>query len=738
MSAVASESIALADQVVVTYHGDTAVAAGSLIVFEVRIEARHALPTGTEIGLARRWPSDWGTPQFTDPSRADYVRIAASGGRQLRWWYARQHAWHPFDHVLFIALPDGLAAGEPLRVQFGGTREHGACAPGFVAQTFIEEASPLSVRMRASDANHTPWIELARPTVRIVGSDPHRLVLTAPSRVQTGKPFKAHLRIEDRWGNPSQLDATVRVDTSPEAVIAVPDEGWMHFEAVLTGAGIHRLTARASTTIGADFTATSNPIEAVDGPLATELCWGDLHAQSVIGCGARSIDAYFKHARDFAATDFGSHQANCFLVSNPEWKDTERSTAEIHEDRRFVTLLGVEWSAASACGGDHNLYFPGDSAALHRCSHEFVDDKSDVSTDLKHVDDLYAHYRGSDTLVAVHVGGRTADLRWHEPQLERLIEVHSTHATSEWFLLDALKRGYRMGVIAGSDSVDGRPGASHPGHMAVRNVRGGLTAVEMPELTRSALWSALKSRRCYGTTGARILLRLTAGTGHINAHMGDEIRVSKLPSFEVMVEGTAPLESVDFFRDDVMLESIDVIDRCAVAGELSNAIRIGWCGTTAPGNWQRARMLWEGELSVHGARIIDATPWALDSPDEGIIERDDHRLRFRSITAGDWDGFIVTLDDSSVAELTFVTQPMMLHARLSDLKSSPRVFAADNPARKVELRRLPRAMPPTGWRGAFDDPSPPPGAHAYWIRVRQSDGEFAWSTPIFTTVEPAS
>ena len=57
---------------------------------------------------------------------------------------------------------------------------------------------------------------------------------------------------------------------------------------------------------------------------------------------------------------------------------------------------------------------------------------------------------------------RTADLRWHEPTLERLIEVHSTHATSEWFLMEALQRGYRMGVTAGSDSVDGRPGASHP------------------------------------------------------------------------------------------------------------------------------------------------------------------------------------------------------------------------------------------------------------------------------------
>ena len=708
------------------------IAAGSLACFEVIVEADSALPYGAEIGLARRWPSDWGLPQFIDPTRHDHVAIEAAPGRQLRWWTARLHAWHPFDHVLLIALPEGLGAGEPLRIRFGGQRDDGA---GYTAQTFIEEASPLAVRMRfGPDAE---WTELARPAVQIVGNVASRIVLTAPSRVEAGKLFSLHVRAEDQWGNPARLDAPVMIATLA-VELQIPDRGWARVEVALPTPGIHRISASASSVNAESIsTATSNPIEVVDGALSEVLCWGDIHAQSVIGCGARSIDAYFRHARDFAATDFGSHQANCFLVSKPEWDETQRSTRAIHEDGRFVTLLGVEWSAASTYGGDHNLYFPGEVAALHRCSHEFVKDKTDVATDLKHVDDLHAHYRGTDTLVAVHVGGRTADLRWHEPSLDRLLEVHSTHATSEWFLLDALKRGYRMGVISGSDGVDGRPGASHPGHMAVRNVRGGLTAVTMPALTRPALWSALKSRHCYGTTGPRIILRLSAG----DAQMGDEISVDRLPPFDVLVEGTAPLETIDFFRDDDVIATVDLM---AAAGAASNAIRISWCGTTAPGNWQRARMKWDGELRVHGARIVEATEWALDTPDEGLREipangnralDNDARVAWRSITAGDWDGVVLTLDDASRAELTFVTEPMTLHARLGDLGLSPRTFVAENPARKVELRRLPAAMPPLGWRGRFEDPAPPQGAHAYWIRVRQSDGAYAWSTPIFTTLD---
>ena len=704
----------------VRYEGEPVLVAGSRARFGIAFEAGFTLPAGAELGLARRWPSDWGTPQWSDPSSADFVAFVAAPGRQLRWWNARLHPWHPFDHILFVAFPEGLPAGERLWVRFGGAADDG---PGFVVQTFIEETSPLLVRMRV--ASDQPWIDLARPEVRIVGAAAHRLVLSAPSQVSANVTFPLHLRIEDAWGNPARLDVDVRLDAPLSRSVRIAPEGHVRVDVAVASPGIHRLRAHVDGT--PPLVSVANPIEVVDGSLDHRLCWGDLHAQSVIGCGARSIDAFYDHARDFAATDFASHQANCFLVSNPDWRETQASTRRAQDDGRFVTLLGVEWSAASAAGGDHNLYFGGDAAELHRCSHEFVVDKSDVASDLPHVDDLHRHYRGTDTIVAVHVGGRTADLRWHEPTLDRLLEVHSTHATSEWFLLEALRRGYRMGVIAGSDSVDGRPGASHPGHMGVRNVGGGLTAVALSSLTRSGLWSALKARHCYGTTGPRIILRLTAAA----AQMGDELRVDRLPPFDVVVEGTAPLESITFFRDDAPLAMIDLMK---AAAPLSNAVRIGWRGASAPGNWQRARMRWDGTLRIEGARIVAARPWAMDTPDEGPREVTPASLRWRSVTAGDWDGIVVELDDLARAALTFVSEPMTIASRLSDLGEAPRIFTAENPERTVELRRLPAVTPPMGWRGRFEDADPPLGAHAYWVRVRQADGALAWSTPIFTTL----
>ncbi len=742
----------------VAYRGDGLLTAGSTTRFDVSVQAADGLPAGARLAFARRWPSDWGTPQWDRPAAANFVRVHGSGEVRMRWWNVQVHAFHPFDHVTVVELLEPLPADASIGIRFGDP-EGGS--PGFDVQTFIEEASPLSVRLRVDPV--AAWVELARPVVRIVGTAARRVVVTVPGRVRAGRGFELHLRAEDAWGNPAVLDSPVRlgrwsvatagvapasplggipsdevaaggfpagefpVDGFPAGGVALPPAGWCRVTASVALPGIHRLLARVDGR--PDLEAFSNPFEVVADDPAVQVFWGDIHAQSVIGCGARAIDDYYRHARDFAATDFSSHQANCFLVSGEEWTETERSTRELHDDGRFVTLLGVEWSAASRRGGDHNLYFPGDTAELRRCSHEFVADKSDVDRDLPHVDDLYAHYRGTDTLIAVHVGGRTADLQFHEPGLDRLLEVHSTHATSEWFLFDALRRGHRMGVIAGSDSVDGRPGASHPGRMGVRNVRGGLTAVELPELTRPALWNALRARRCYATTGERILLTFRAG----NWRMGDEVRVSqqdpgRLPPFEVTVAGTAPIESVDFFRDDRLLQRHDLMSG---ASAWSDRIRVAWRGASAPGNWQRARMHWDGSLRVEGARILAAAPWAFDTPDEGLTTIGADQVAWRSVTAGDWDGVVLTLDRPDRALLTFSTAPMSLQCRLGDLDPAGWSDEVESPWRTVEIRRLPAVDPPLQVRLAFEDPVPVPGPHAYWVRIRQADGAQAWSTPIF-------
>jgi hypothetical protein len=260
--------------------------------------------------------------------------------------------------------------------------------------------------------------------------------------------------------------------------------------------------------------------------------------------------------------------------------------------------------------------------------------------------------------------------------------------------------------------------------MGVRNVRGGLTAILAPRLTREAIWEALKRRRCYATTGERIVLDVSAG----GAGIGEDVRWSAVPPFDVRVEGTAPIETVELFRGCERVAGVDLL----AEGGRSRRVRVAWRGTSAPGNWQRARMDWNGGLRIEGATIAAVDGWAFDTPDEGVVHHDASSVRWTSITAGDWDGVVVTLDAvTPSAELSFVTAPMSVRCRLASLGHGVRAFAAHHPERTVELRQLPDRMPPSTFSGRLADPDPRPGAHAYWVRVRQADGACAWSSPIF-------
>lgn len=127
-------------------------------------------------------------------------------------------------------------------------------------------------------------------------------------------------------------------------------------------------------------------------------------------------------------------------------------------------------------------------------------------------------------MVIPHVGGRHADVKkYFDPEIEHCVEILSCHGIFEWLLWDALEMGHQVDVVCNSDGHKGRPGAEGPG-TGQFGIHGGLTCVLAEDLSREALFNAIKSRRCYGTTGARIHLEFTIN-GH---HMGEVFSTSKI------------------------------------------------------------------------------------------------------------------------------------------------------------------------------------------------------------------
>ena len=282
--------------------------------------------------------------------------------------------------------------------------------------------------------------------------------------------------------------------------------------------------------------------------------WGDLHGQTRATVGTGTIEEYFAFGRDVALLDMMCHQANDFQVTDEEWQRLRREIDRFHENGRCVIFVGYEWSGMTPGGGDRNVMFRGDIAALHRSSHAEVDDMRDAATDCFPVTDLFAQFAGRDDVLLIpHIGGRYADIvGFHDPALEPVVEIYSDWGRFEWLLEDAIRQGYKVGVVANSDGHKGRPGASHPG-ASTFGAYGGLTCVLAESLTREAVFDAIKARRCYGVTAAqRIHIELAVN----GLPMGAAGRTEGRVTVSGRAVGTGPIERVDIFRGIEHISSI--------------------------------------------------------------------------------------------------------------------------------------------------------------------------------------
>jgi hypothetical protein len=237
--------------------------------------------------------------------------------------------------------------------------------------------------------------------------------------------------------------------------------------AVATLSGLRIASAAAESRITAAhgwYRAESNVIRALS-PGEAKTWWGDLHGQTRATVGTGTIEEYFAFGREIALLDMMCHQANDFQVTDDEWMRLRREIDRFHEDGRCVIFVGYEWSGMTPGGGDRNVMFRGDIAALHRSSHAEVDDMRDAATDCFPVTELFTQFAGRDDVLLIpHIGGRYADIvGFHDPALEPVVEIYSDWGRFEWLLEDAIKQGYKVGVVANSDGHKGRPGASHPG-----------------------------------------------------------------------------------------------------------------------------------------------------------------------------------------------------------------------------------------------------------------------------------
>ena len=578
-----------------------------------------------------------------------------------------------------------------------------------------------------------------------------KLVAVAPSTVVVGKSFRTLIRAEDAWGNPANAYAGTVAVTAEGVEVSKQDR---HLTFLPSDHGVRAIEECSASHAGTqrihvkdshrNLVARSNPILATERQPEHNLYWADPHGGQV--ALAAKIPGFFRFARDVAALDFVGYQRNDHMVSAEDWRLQQDAEAAFSDPGRFVPLPGFEWSPETARGGHHNVYFRRHNQPIRRNSHSQVADKSDVDTDLPHVRDLYAAYRHSDVLITPHVGGAHADLDYHEPSIEPAIEITSTHGSFEWFLEEALQNRYTVGFVGGSDSHTGRPGTDAPGFQPRRYARAGLTGIYAADLTLEAFFEALKARRCYATTGARIVMQVAADGRPMGAAFGTPTP----PAISVAVTGTAPLESIELFRGLERIYSHSIED-----AQDPGRVRILWQGASRKSSY--SGVVWDGTVSVTGSKATAADTIRFDSPRSHLLDVTDRSLRWHSVTCGYRSGIVLTLDDSTNAILdlavnsSLISRPrfgaygssgpqILAHAPaeslafsvpVQDLAEEPREFVMGPLDRKVTVSLAPSESGPESASFTFTDPTPQSGVNPYWVRVFQTDMEMAWSSPVF-------
>ena len=436
------------------------------------------------------------------------------------------------------------------------------------------------------------------PVVDVLPAAPHRVVVVAPGRV--GPKVDVRLRVEDEYGN---------VCDGFEGEVILGMTNVVPLSAGTLGAGdeVHIVSglARAALTVpdnvasplyvtalsaAAGIAGTSNPIEVVPAA-ADRVFFGDLHAhapgalsESRAPRGAFTAHGFgtyaeaYAYGRDVAALDFIAlawfppPRGVEVLWSRPrpsDWAEYQEITRYFHAPGRFVAFEAVELSDPPT--GHRVVVFPGEGSpelgSVPTAELWPLLERSVPSGDTPGAADaVVIPHHTNVTSEGGPQNWQAQDWSAHHPHFQRVMEIAQSRGAFEVDVpdapdgptviggfgssaRDALRRGCRVGFTGGSDNHYAQPGTSRCPMAGVDfhdYVTGGLTAVLTPQLTREAVHAALRARRCYATTGARLLLDFRVD-GHL---MGDEFATAAGDvRIAARVAGTAPIARAEIVRD---------------------------------------------------------------------------------------------------------------------------------------------------------------------------------------------
>lgn len=270
--------------------------------------------------------------------------------------------------------------------------------------------------------------------------------------------------------------------------------------------------------------------------------FGDLHCHDFNSEAHGFCESVYEWALNEKRMDFLSVSVqNHGFISNEKWVLNKYFAEKYLKEGQFVTFLANEWQHSEY--GDKVIHYLNGDQPYLPVDHPNYDCAAK----------LYESVHATDAVIISHhlayPNGSwcpATDYNEMDTSVDRLAELWSMHGSSEGFddtdrplsdhthentVMEALKKGIRLGFTAGSDTHSGRPGGSHKEPLPYY---GGMTGVWAKELSRKGIFEAIYNRRTYALTDSRIILKM-----EVNGWpMGSEIAFSN--KVHVLAEAAAP------------------------------------------------------------------------------------------------------------------------------------------------------------------------------------------------------
>lgn len=457
-----------------------------------------------------------------------------------------------------------------------------------------------------------------------------------------------------------------------------------------------------------------------------------------------------------------------------EWNQLKTAIAAIHRDGSFVAFPGYEWQG-DGTWGDHNVFYNEDDPPLYR---------EDT------LEQLYARLRDHRAFAIPHhtayiAGFRGKNWDMQDDYLSPFAEVYSIHGSSEGesfggglrsnpflgpdqangSISAAIASGRRIGIVGSTDNWGPLPGIYGQG----------LAGVWAAELTRDALWEAFAARRVYGVTGDRIGLQFQAD----GADMGSILPApADSPRFTVNVEALDAIDYIDFIRDEVVVDRFSILGSDPLSGQTHEnskdedteddeymvRIEYGWGPTSnvielEPRSWNgRVRCIDSGSTTGSGA-VMAAYSCFISAGQQYSIEKGEFTFSGTSgqdtVNRPVQNGYVLKLKGGPRTRFEIEINGQRRTATLSELRRENAVLwdrresntliqkhfsvDAENLYRKDVLfgmaykAKIHQAIPSKLFHSQveFRDRKYDREPHCYRVRVRQKNGQMAWSSPIW-------